>query len=80
MLSIKNLMFKKRLTKKLTKRYMRPYIVKKVVSKNVMKLKLPAFIRIYLVMNISRVIRCIKLVKRQKVEKPKPIKVDGVEE
>jgi len=32
-LSIKNLIFKKKIAKKLTKRYMRLYIVKKVVLK-----------------------------------------------
>jgi len=80
MLSIKNLVFKKKLIKKSAKRYMRLYIVKKVVSKNMVKLKLPVFIRIYLVMNTSRVVRYIKLVKRQKVEESKPIEVNGVEE
>jgi len=50
------------------------------VSENIVKLKLPVSIRIYLVVNISRVIRYRKPVKRQKVEKPKPIEVDGEKE
>ena len=45
-----------------------------------MKLKLLVFMRIYLVVNISRVVRYRKLVKRQKVEEPKPVEVDGVKE
>ena len=36
--------------------------------------------RIHLVVNISRVIRYREPVKRQKVEKPKLVKVNGVEE
>ena len=36
--------------------------------------------RIHLVVNISRVIRYRKPVKRQKVKKPKLVKVNGVEE
>ena len=36
--------------------------------------------RIHLVINISRVIRYRKPVKRQKVKKPKLVKVNGVEE
>ena len=79
MLSIKNLVFKKRLVRKLTKRYVEPYVVEKLVSKNVVKLKLPAFIRIHLIVNISKVVRYKELVKEQRVEEPKPVEVDRVE-
>ena len=78
-LSMKNLIFKKRLVKKLTKRYMGPYIAEKMVSKNIVKLKLLVSIRIHLVVDISRVVRYRKLVKRQRVEKPKLVKVNEVE-
>ena len=64
MLSIRNLVFKKKLTKKLTKRHMRLYIIEKVVSKDAVKLKLLASIIIYPVVNISRVVRYRKLIKR----------------
>ena len=57
-------MFKERLVKRLTERYVGLYIVEEVVSKNVVKLKLPASIRIHLMVNVSRVIRYRKLVKR----------------
>ena len=38
MLSMKNLMFKKKLAKKLVDQYVGPYIINKVVSINVVKL------------------------------------------
>ena len=60
MLSIKDLVFKKRPVKKLTERFVRLYIVKEVVLKDVMKLKLLASMKIHLVINISRVVRYIK--------------------
>ena len=76
MLSIKDLVFKENPVKKLTERYVRLYIVEEVVLKNTMKLKLPAFMKIYLVMNISRVMRYRKLVKEQKMEEPKLVEVE----
>ena len=43
---------------------MRPYIIEKVVLRNTVKLKLLASIRIYLVVNVSRVLRYRELVKK----------------
>ena len=43
---------------------MRLYIIEKVVSKDAVKLKLLASIIIYPVVNISRVVRYRKLIKR----------------
>jgi len=80
MLSIRDLVFKKRLAKKLTERYMGPYEIKEIVLRNVVKLKLPASMRIHLVVNISRIVRYRKPVRRQRVEEPKPVEVNGVEE
>jgi len=62
--STKDLVFKERLVKKLTERYVRSYIVKEVVSKNTVKLKLPAFMRIHLVVNVSRIVKYKEPVKR----------------
>ena len=56
MLSTKDLVFKERLVKKLTERYMRLYMIEEIVSRNVMKLKLLASIKIYPVVNISRIV------------------------
>jgi len=80
MLSTKDLVFRERLTKKLMERYMRPYVIEEVISRNTMKLRLLASMRIYPVVNVSRVVRYRELVKRQRVEEPKPVKVEGVEE
>ena len=63
MLSMRDLIFKVKLVKKLTEKYVRPYEIEEVMLKNTMKLKLPAFMRIYLVVNISRVERYRKLIK-----------------
>ena len=59
---------------------MRPYIIEEIVSRNIVKLKLLVSMRIHLVVNISRVVRYREPVKGQKVEEPKPVKVDKVEE
>ena len=80
MLSTKDLVFKKRPAKKLMERYVRPHEIEEVVLKNVVKLKLPALIRIHLVVIVSRIKRYRELVRGQRVEEPKLVEVDGVEE
>jgi len=80
MLSTKDLVFRERSTKKLTERYMGPYVIKEVVSENMVKLKLLVSMRIHPVINMNRVVRYRKPEKRKKVEKPKPVEVNGVEE
>ena len=79
-LSTKDLVFRERPTKKLTERYVGPYVIEKVVSKNVVKLKLLTSMRIYPVVNMSKVVKYREPGKRQKVEKPKLVEVDEVEE
>ena len=56
---------------------MRSYVIKEIMMANMIKLKLR---RIYLVVNISKVVKYKKLVKRQKIEELKLVKVNGVEE
>jgi len=80
MLSTKDLVFKERLVKKLTERYVGLYEIEEVVLKNTVKLKLPASMRIHPVVNISWVVRYRELEKGQRIEEPKPVEVDGVEE
>ena len=80
MLSSKDLVFKERPVKKLTEQYVGPYIVEEKISRNVVKLKLLPSMKIYLVVNVSRVVRYKKPVKRQKVEEQKLVEVDGVKE
>ena len=71
MLSMKNLVFKDKLVKKLMERFVGPYVVEE------MKLKLLASMRIY---PVIRVVRYREPMKRKKVEEPKLIEVDEVEE
>ena len=78
-LSTKDLVFKERLVKKLTERYVRLYVVKEVILKNVVKLKLLVSMRIYLVVNISRVVRYRELMKGQRVKEPKLVEVNRIE-
>ena len=80
MLSMRDLVLKERLVKKLTKRYVGSYEIEEVILKNMAKLKLLASIRIYLVVNISRIVRYREQIKGQRVKKPKPVEVDEVEE
>ena len=51
--------------------------IKEIMMANMIKLKLR---RIYLVVNISKVVKYRKLVKRQKIEELKLVKVNRVEE
>jgi len=56
--------------------YVGLYIIEEIVSTNVVKLNT---IRIHLVVNVSWVVRYRELVKEQRVEKPKLVKVDSKE-
>ena len=80
MLSTKDLVFKERSVKKLTERYVRSYLVEEVVLKNIVKLKLLVFLRSYLMVNISEIVRYRNPVKEQRMEKSKPVKINRVEE
>jgi len=75
---MKYLVFKERPVRKLTEKYVKLYVVEEVTLKNVVKLKLLAFMRIHPVVNVSRVVRYRELVKKQKVEEPKPVEVDKI--
>ena len=79
MLSTKDLVFRERSMKNLTEKYVRSYVVEEVVSKNVVKLRLLAFMRIYPVISMSKVLRYREPGKRQKAEEPNLVEVDGVE-
>ena len=80
MLSTKDLVFKERPAKKLMERYIGPYKIEKVILRNAVKLKLSASMRIHLVVNISQIVRYREPVRGQRVEEPKPVEVNGVEE
>jgi len=57
MLSTKDLKYQmvRRRTEKLTERFVGPYRVKEIILLNAVKLKLPSTVKIYLVVNVSRV-------------------------
>ena len=80
LLSTKDLVFKERPVMKLTERYVELYEIEEVVSSNAVKLWLPASMRIYPVVNVSRIVQYKEQVKGQKKEKGKPIEVEGAEE
>ena len=61
-------------------RYVRLYAIEEVVSSNMVKLQLPSSMRIHPVVNISRIVRYKKQMKRQKKEEGKLVEVEGVEE
>ena len=65
---------------KLTERFVDPYKVKKIVLANAVELELPSTIRVYLVVNISRIHRYIGQVKGQRKEQPAPVIIKGEEE
>jgi len=52
--------------KKLMERFVGPYKVKRVVSTNVVELELPKMVRIYPVVNVSRIRRYKEQVQEQK--------------
>jgi len=68
LLSINDLMWqiRNRETKKLIKKFMKLYKIKKIISENVVELKLPVLMKIYLVVNISKITMYQKQVERQK--------------
>ena len=80
LLRAKDLVFKERPSKKLMERYIGPYAIEEIVSLNVVKLKLPSSMRIYLVVNVSQIVRYKEQMKEQKKEKGKPVEVEEVEE
>jgi len=57
MLSTKDLKYQivERRTEKLTERFVEPYKTKKIVLSNAVELKLPSIVKIYLVVNVSRI-------------------------
>ncbi|KAL9715034.1 hypothetical protein Ac2012v2_8347 [Leucoagaricus gongylophorus] len=59
LISTKNFLMElmKRAMKKLTEKLIEPYMVKKIVLENIVKLELPVLLRIYLVVNVKRIVK-----------------------
>ena len=75
MLSTKDLKYQMvgRRMEKLMERFVGPYQIKKIVSSNAVELELPSTVKIYLVVNVSRIQRYIGQVEEQKKEQPAPV-------
>jgi len=70
----------KRVTKKLTEKFIGPYVVRKIVSENVVELELPVLLRVYLVVNVRRLVKYKEQVEGQKKIPLPPVKVAGEKE
>jgi len=82
MLSTKDLKYQmiKRRTEKLTERFVGPYKIKKIVSSNAIELELLSTVKIYPVVNVSRIHRYVGQVEGQRKEQPLPVIIKGEEE
>jgi len=81
MLSTKDLKYQivRRRTEKLIERYVESYKIKKIVLLNAVELELPNTVKIYLVVNVSRIRKYIGQVKGQRKEQPTPVIIEGEE-
>jgi len=64
----------------LTERFVRPYKIKKIILENVVELELLVSMKIYLVVNVSRILIYQEQIKRQKKILPPLIKIDEEKE
>ena len=80
LLSTKDLVFKERLVWKLIERYIGLYVIEEVVLLNMVKLRLPSSMRIYPVVNVSRIVQYKEQVERQKKKEEKLVEVERVKE
>ena len=70
----------KRATKKLTEKFIEPYVVRKIVSENVVELELLASLKIYLVVNVRRIVKYREQVERQKKIPLPPVEIASEKE
>ncbi len=82
LISTKNFLMEliKRVMKKLTEKFIGPYVVKKIVSENTVELELLVSLRIYLVVNVRRIVKYKEHVEGQKKTPPPPVEVSGEKE
>ena len=55
---------------------MGPYKIKKIILENIVELKLLALMKIYLVVNVSRIVIYQEQIEEQKKIPPLPVKID----
>jgi len=70
----------RRRTEKLTERFVGSYKIKKIVSLNTVELKLPSIVKIYPVINISRIQYYVEQVEGQRKEQPAPVIIEKEKE
>ena len=63
----------------MTERFVSPYKIKKIILSNTVKLELPSIVRIYPVVNVSRICKYIGQVEGQKKEQLAPVIIEGKE-
>jgi len=63
----------------LTERFVSSYKIKKIILSNTVKLELPSIVRIYPVVNVSRICKYIGQVEGQKKEQLAPVIIEGEE-
>ena len=63
----------------MTERFVSPYKIKKIILSNTVKLELPSIVRIYTVVNVSRICKYIGQVEEQKKEQLAPVIIEGEE-
>jgi len=71
-LSTKNLKYQMvgKRTEKLMERFIGPYKIKKIVSSNTVELELPSTVRIYTVVNVSRIQCYVEQVEEKRSNQP----------
>ena len=82
MLSTKDLKYQivGRRTEKLIERFVGPYKIKKIISSNAVELQLPSMVKIYPVVNISRIHKYIGQIEEQRKKQPALVIIEGEEE
>jgi len=82
MLSTKDLKYQMtgRRTEKLMERFVGPYRIKKIISSNTVELEPPSTVKIYSVVNVSRIQRYVGQIEGQRKEQPAPIIIEREEE
>jgi len=70
----------KRAMRKLMEKFIGPYVIRKIVSENAVELELPVLLRIYLVVNVRRIVKYREQVKEQKKIPPPLVEIAGEKE
>ena len=70
----------KKATKKLMEKFIGPHVVRKIVSENMVELELPASLRVYLVVNVRRLVKHQEQVEGQKKIPLPPMEVKSEKE